>query len=86
MFGVLRVDGGLSGLLSAFENERRKWYAQQSALLDRVTALEGRLADNSWEQLADDLALAKIAVYHLRERLSALETEVEALQRSTCAL
>ena len=80
------MDTGLSRLLSALEAERRQWYAQQRALLDRVTALEGLIAEHSRDQLADELAVAKIAIFHLRENLLLLTQEVESLRRTTLAL
>ena len=79
------MDTGLSALLRAFEAERQQWYSQQRALLDRVTALEG-LASQSLDPLADELALAKIANYHLREKLLLLEQEIESLRQSVFAL
>ena len=64
------MDNSLSGLLCAFESERRQWYAQQQALLDRIAVLEGRF----------------LAICHLTVRVRFLEQEIEALRRSTCAL
>ena len=68
--GALRADSSLSGLLRAFECERRQWYAQQQALLDRIAVLEGQL----------------VALCHLHDQICALKQETQALRKSVCAL
>ena len=80
------MDSGLSGLLSAFESERRQWYAQQSELLARIALLEGQLAEGSLVQLTDDLSLIKSRLFHLTERVLALERDLAAWSQSTRAL
>ena len=82
----LRMDVSLSGLLSAFAAERRQWYAQQSDLLARIVALEGRLAEGSLVHLTDELSLIKIQLCHLRERVFAIERDLAAWSQSTRAL
>ena len=52
----------------------------------RLSKLAGPDGFISAQQLADDLAISKIAVYHLREQLAALQREVDSLHRSVSAL
>ena len=67
--------------ISLCELERR------TRLLEaRLSTLAGPEGFNFAQELADDLAISKIAVYHLREQLAALQRDVDSLHRSVSAL
>ena len=52
----------------------------------RLSVIAGSAGFTCAQQLADDLAITKIALYHLREQLAALRREESSLHRSVAAL